>query len=66
MPVTLSPWLVAERAPDADAYHCFQFDGSEARPTTASPLRYSNGGDPAGPTPPSSIATWQAAEPWVQ
>jgi DNA-binding response OmpR family regulator len=65
-PVTLSPWLVAQRAPEADAYHCFQFDGSDARPTTASPLRYSNAGDPAGPPPPPSTATWQAAEPWVQ
>ncbi|GAB3147469.1 hypothetical protein GCM10027290_30790 [Micromonospora sonneratiae] len=65
-PVTLSPWLVAERGPESGKYHCFQFDGSDARPTTVSPLRYANAGDPAGPTPPPSTATWQAAEPWVR
>jgi DNA-binding response OmpR family regulator len=65
-PVTLSPWLVAEREPDSGVYHCFQFDGSDARPATISPLRYVNASDPAGPTSPPSTATWQAAEPWVQ
>jgi hypothetical protein len=65
-PVTLSPWLVAERAPQSGAYHCFQFDGSDARPNSASPLRYANACDPAGPTTPPSTATWRAAEPWVR
>ncbi|MEU4594241.1 response regulator [Micromonospora aurantiaca (nom. illeg.)] len=65
-PVTLSPWLVAERAPSSGAYHCFQFDGSDTRPSTESPLRYANAGDPSGPPPPPSTATWREAEPWVQ
>jgi DNA-binding response OmpR family regulator len=65
MPMTLSPWLIAERAPESGTYHCFQFDGSDARPTTESPLRYANASDPAGLTPPPPIATWRIAEPWV-
>ena len=66
VPVTLSPWLVAERGSDSGAYHCFQFDGSDARPTDGALLRYANAGDPAGPTPQPSTASWRAAEPWVQ
>jgi hypothetical protein len=65
-PMTLSPWLVAEHAPDSGTYHCFQFDGSDTRPTTESPLRYINAGDPAGPTPRLSTATWRIAESRVQ
>lgn len=64
-PRSLSPWLVAERAPDSGTYRCFQFDGSNTRPTARSSLRYADTSASTGATPPPSTATWQIAEPWI-
>lgn len=64
-PVTLAPWLVADRSPDSDGYHLFQIDGSVARPTPDSALRYANATDPGGPPPSPHTATWSVLAPWA-